>query len=91
MPLFLTNAMFIHTGTIIKSENDEELVGVMAHETGHIMGGHILRRKIKTQNMQQMTLASMLVAGAAAAATGRGDVAMAVSALGGSSSASRLC
>lgn len=42
------------------------------------MGGHILRQKIKLQNMQQISLASMLAAGAAAAATGRADAAIAI-------------
>lgn len=72
------NDMFIHTGTLIKANDSDEISGVLAHETGHIMGGHILRQKIKNQNMQEASLASLLLAGAAAAATGRGDVALAV-------------
>ncbi len=72
------NDMFIHTGTLLKADSSDEISGVLAHETGHIMGGHILRQKIKNQNMQEASLASLILAGAAAAATGRGDVAMAV-------------
>ncbi|MBR2034054.1 MAG: M48 family metalloprotease [Alphaproteobacteria bacterium] len=37
------NNLFIHTGTILAADNVDELVGVIAHETGHIAGGHILR------------------------------------------------
>ena len=62
------NNMFVHTGTLMKANDENEIAGVLAHETGHIMGGHILRQKIKLQNMQQISLASMLAAGAAAAA-----------------------
>lgn len=79
------NYLFINTGTIINAGNQEELAGVIAHETGHIMGGHILRQKLKNESLQQVSLASLILAGTAAAATGRGDVAMAI-ALGGQSS-----
>jgi len=35
--------MFINTGLIIQTRNPNELIGVMAHETGHISGGHLAR------------------------------------------------
>lgn len=79
------NRLFIHTGTIIKADNVNELSGVIAHETGHIMGGHILRQKLKAQDMSEVSLISAVLAGAGAALSGRGDVAMAVM-LGGQSS-----
>lgn len=79
------NRLFVNTGTITSAGNAEELSGVIAHETGHIMGGHIIRQKLKNESLQQASLASMLLAGTTAAVTGRGDVAMAI-ALGGQSS-----
>lgn len=72
------NNLFIHTGTLLKADNTDQISGVLAHETGHILGGHILRQKIKNQSMQEASLASLVLAGAAAAASGRGDVAVAV-------------
>lgn len=80
------NYLFVHTGTIIQAQNTNELAGVLAHETGHIMGGHIVRQKLKMEKMQYVMLASMLAAGATAVSTGRGDAAMAVI-LGSQSSA----
>ncbi|MBO5038647.1 MAG: M48 family metalloprotease [Alphaproteobacteria bacterium] len=80
------NRMFVHTGTLIKAANSNEIEGVLAHETGHILGGHILRLKIKMQDLQKATLASMVAAAGAAAASGRGDAAIAV-VLGAQSSA----
>ena len=72
------NHMFVHTGTLLKAKNSNEIEGVLAHETGHILGGHILRLKIKMQDLQKATLASLLAAAGAAAASGRGDAAIAV-------------
>lgn len=72
------NHMFIHTGTLLKASDSNEIEGVLAHETGHILGGHILRLKIKMQDMQKVTLASLLAAAGAAVASGRGDAAIAV-------------
>lgn len=79
------NNLFVHTGTIISSDNRNELEGVIAHEVGHIQGGHILRGKIAAQTLQQIGLASTILAGATAVLSGRGDMAMAV-ALGGQTS-----
>ena len=72
------NHMFIHTGTLLKASNANEIEGVLAHETGHILGGHILRLKIKIQDMQKATLASLIAAAGTAVASGRGDAAIAV-------------
>ncbi len=35
--------MFIHTGLITAADTPNELIGVIAHETGHISGGHLAR------------------------------------------------
>ena len=72
------NRMFVHTGTLLKAKNANEIEGVLAHETGHILGGHILRLKITMQDLQTATLASLIAAAGAAAASGRGDAAIAV-------------
>lgn len=80
------NYLFVHTGTLISADDTNELSGILAHETGHIMGGHIVRQKLKMDNMQYVMLGSMIAAGAAALSTGRGDAAMAMI-LGSQSSA----
>ena len=72
------NHMFIHTGTILNASNTNEIEGVLAHETGHILGGHILRLKIKIDSLQKASLASLIAAAGAAAVSGRGDAAIAV-------------
>ena len=58
------NNLFINSEVIIKAANADEIRGVAAHEVGHIMGGHILRQKLKMKELQNISLASMAVAGA---------------------------
>ncbi|MFC7290769.1 M48 family metalloprotease [Hirschia litorea] len=36
--------MYFHTGLLIKAETPQEILGVMAHEAGHIIGGHNITR-----------------------------------------------
>lgn len=37
--------IFVHTGLIMEADNPNELIGVLAHETGHIAGGHLVRSR----------------------------------------------
>lgn len=80
------NNMFVHTGTLVSADNYNQVEGVLAHETGHIQGGHILRLKIKSKQMQNVNLVSLIAAGIAGAVSGRADVGMAI-ALGSQTSA----
>ncbi len=80
------NRMFVNIGTIIAADSQNELTGVLAHETGHIQGGHILRHKIRAREVQTFSLASMLVGGIAGIASGRADLSIAAI-LGSQSSA----
>lgn len=45
MNAFVTGGqnIFIYTGIILESKSPDELKGVLAHETGHISGGHLAR------------------------------------------------
>lgn len=80
--------LFIHTGLLIRAENVNQLIGVMAHETGHIAGGHIVRIQGELGNASAEAIVAMLLGTAVGAATGRGDAAAAI-ALGGQSMAMR--
>lgn len=72
------NYMFIHTGTLLNADNSNQLSGVLAHETGHIASGHIVRQKLRINQLQALSAASLIAAGAAAVTSGRGDAAMAI-------------
>jgi predicted Zn-dependent protease len=73
--------LFINTGLLMRSTNASQIIGVIAHETGHIAGGHLARIQDALQNSAATTILSMLLGGAAIGA-GRGDLAGAIVAAG---------
>lgn len=70
-------AVYIHSGLIEAADNTNELQGVIAHEIGHIVGGHIVRFGEGAKGSTAITLLSLLL-GAAAAAAGSADAGMGV-------------
>lgn len=73
--------IYIHTGLIHEADTANEVQGVLAHELGHITGGHINRHSEGAGTATRITLLSTL-AGIAAALAGGGDAAMGIMALG---------
>jgi predicted Zn-dependent protease len=68
----------LYTGLLQKVSSVGELIGVLAHETGHIAGGHIVHREaaMRKSNLMSMTAAALgLLVGIA---TGRGDLGSAI-------------
>jgi predicted Zn-dependent protease len=53
--------MFIHVGAITKSETPNQLIGVIAHEAGHIAGGHLARLKVQMSRMESAALIMNLI------------------------------
>lgn len=51
--------MFLHTGLIMASKTPGELKGVIAHETGHISGGHLVRMASAAQASMAPALISI--------------------------------
>ena len=74
--------LFIHTGLITETTTPDMLIGVIAHETGHIAGGHLARGAEKLKDAQLGTILSYVAGVAAAAASGKPEAAAAV--IGGS-------
>ncbi|MDR6288506.1 putative Zn-dependent protease [Inquilinus ginsengisoli] len=69
--------IFVNTGLIIEARNADELMGVLAHETGHIAGGHLVRGQEMMERSKLIATIGSLLGAAAGAAAGRGDAAMA--------------
>lgn len=64
--------IFLHSGLILEADNPNQLKGVIAHETGHITGGHIVRSDYGNRS----AYGSMLIAagiGLAAILAGEGE------------------
>lgn len=74
-------AIYIHSGLINAADSAEEVQGVIAHELGHITGGHIIRFEEGAKAATNITILSLIL-GLAAAAAGAGDAAMGVLAAG---------
>lgn len=70
--------MFFHTGLLLEAGSAEEVIGVMAHETGHIAGGHLIRLRGTVQSASTQAILTTLLGIAAAIGTGRGDIGAAV-------------
>ena len=61
--------IFMYTGTILRADRPNELVGIMAHETGHIAGGHLARFATEMHDATIKAIIAMAV-GAAASVVG---------------------
>ena len=65
--------LFLSTGMLAAAEEPGEIIGVIAHEVGHIAGGHLVRTRGAMENASaEMILATVLAAGAIIA--GEGEV-----------------
>ena len=73
--------VYIHSGLIDAADTAEEVQGVIAHELGHITGGHILRYGEGMASASRISLLS-LIAGIGAALAGAGEAAMGIMAAG---------
>ncbi|YBV97581.1 M48 family metalloprotease [Phyllobacteriaceae bacterium JZ32] len=86
--------IFINTGTLMQAETPNEVIGVIAHESGHLAGAHQQRLREQLRRARTMAVIGMLLgmgATAAGAAAGNSSVAGAGGglALGGTEMAMR--
>lgn len=73
--------MFFYSGTIAAADTAVEIQGIMAHELGHITGGHIIRFDEGIKTATGITILSLIL-GAAAIAAGAGDAGAGILAAG---------
>ena len=57
--------IFVNVGALMDSETPNEIIGVLAHETGHIEGGHLARLRQEITKAKALSVIGML-AGAGA-------------------------
>jgi predicted Zn-dependent protease len=69
--------IFVNAGALMETKTPNELIGVFAHETGHIVGGHLSKMRQELANAQTAAIVAMLLgAGAIAASARSGNVDM---------------
>jgi predicted Zn-dependent protease len=73
--------IFIFSGILLWLQKPNELIGVMAHETGHISAGHLSRGQYGMKKAMIPMLLS-LVAGIGAMIAGAGEAGMAIMGIG---------
>ncbi|MBS0243880.1 MAG: M48 family metallopeptidase [Proteobacteria bacterium] len=70
--------VYIHTGTLMQSDTPNQVIGVIAHETGHIVGGHLaqLRERIARDQTKALLInllgIGLMVAGSTSGSSGSG-------------------
>ncbi len=73
--------VWLHSGLIAAADNINQVQGVIAHELGHIEGGHIIRSGEGIKEATGIQIVSMIL-GAAAIAAGGGEAGMGIMAAG---------
>jgi predicted Zn-dependent protease len=81
---FVSNGMqiFIHTGLLTEAKTPNEVIGVIAHETGHIVGGHLARQKEEIENRTIEAIIGLLAGVAIGVASGSGEAGVGAATLG---------
>ena len=69
--------VFLHSGTIVQADGVNQIQGIVAHELGHITGGHNIRFADGARVANGISLVSLLL-GAAAIAVGAGEAGMGI-------------
>ena len=66
--------IFVNYGALMQSETPNQIIGVLAHETGHLAGGHLAKLREQLASAQtQMIIAMLLGAGAMVAGARSGN------------------
>jgi len=71
---FVTGSrMFINTGALTQAEAPNEIIGVIAHETGHLIGGHLAAMHDRLEKAQIMAILGAMLGAGAIASGGQGS------------------
>jgi predicted Zn-dependent protease len=64
--------IFVNYGALMQSETPNQIIGVLAHETGHLAGGHLAKMHEQLARAQTQMIIAMLLGAGAMAAGARG-------------------
>ena len=65
--------IFVNYGTLMQSETPNQIIGVLAHETGHLAGGHLAKMHQQLASAQTQMIIAMLLGVGAIAAGAKGN------------------
>ncbi len=74
--------IFINTGLILRTKNAAELIGVIAHETGHIASGHLFRAREAVDDLSLQVMLARALGIAVAIGTKSSDAGIAIGTAG---------
>ncbi|MFQ5973339.1 MAG: M48 family metalloprotease [Alphaproteobacteria bacterium] len=80
--------IFLNTGLLMRAQHPGQVMGVIAHETGHISGGHLVRLQDALAQARAKSIAAFILGAAAAVVTGEAGAMGAITS-GGSQIATR--
>jgi predicted Zn-dependent protease len=63
--------IFVNAGALVQSQTPNQIIGVLAHETGHIAGGHLSKLRAELANAQTAMILGMLLGVGAMVASSR--------------------
>jgi predicted Zn-dependent protease len=63
--------IFINAGAVMEAETPNQIIGVLAHESGHIAGGHLSKMRGELANAQTAAILATLIGVGAVVATAR--------------------
>ena len=72
--------IFVNAGALMEAQTPNQIIGVLAHESGHIAGGHLVKLRQELANAQTAAIVALLLgigalaAGAATGTRGTGDI-----------------
>jgi predicted Zn-dependent protease len=64
--------IFVNAGALMDAQTPNQIIGVLAHETGHIAGGHLSRLREQLAQAQTQSIIAMLLGMGAMVAGARG-------------------
>ncbi len=69
--------IFVNAGALMEAKTPNQIIGVFAHETGHIVGGHLSKMRQELANAQTVAIVAMLLGvGAMVAGARSGNASM---------------
>jgi predicted Zn-dependent protease len=66
-------SVFMHTGTLAQADTPNQVIGIIAHEVGHITGGHVAQMQARLARESTRMLLLRALGIGVAIATGRGE------------------